>query len=89
MPDQEEINNVKNALADLDKQIGQIQNALDSPDTPADEVDPLGAELIKLQAKRSALAETLIDLQAAATEVSPLGAAAPAPGGKVSGAGGS
>jgi hypothetical protein len=88
MPDQAQIDNVKNALADLDKQIGQIQNALDSPDTPADEVDPLGAALINLQAKRSALASALIDLQASAIDVPQPAGAASASGGKISGAAG-
>jgi hypothetical protein len=56
---------VTSAIAALDNQIGPIQTRLNSPDTPAEQVDPLREALIDLQARRSALQSTLIDLQSA------------------------
>ncbi len=60
------IDEVNAAIADLDRKIGAIQARLDSPDTPADLVNPLNAALDELQAKRSALGSTLIDLRVVA-----------------------
>jgi len=72
---QEQIDIVQNAIAALDGQISQVQNALHLPSTTADQVLALRSALIQLQAQRSALMSTLIDLQASTTESVALGAA--------------
>ena len=73
---QEEIDKLQNAIAALDNQISQVHNALNSPNTTADQVLALRSAMIQMEAQRSALLSALIDLQASAIESDAMAAAA-------------
>jgi outer membrane protein W len=68
MNTQQQIQQVQTAIAALDNQISQIQSALNSPSTTGDDVLALRSTLVQLQAQRSALMTTLINLQASSVQ---------------------
>jgi chromosome segregation ATPase len=78
MNKQQQIEQLKTALAAIDNAISQTQAALASSSTTADDVRSLRATLIDLQTQRSQVQTDLINLQASDTEVEPLAAAPPA-----------
>jgi hypothetical protein len=73
MDKQQRLEALAKQITDVDVEIARTQADLQSPATSADDIPGLRANLIDLHTKRSDLQDMLINLQASATEVDPLG----------------